>query len=119
MLSKQPKAAFALPAASCYEFVTQRRRTAGICFIDARVHSPTGVGPLAAVTLDERRLGKEGLSTRQRDQVRYRHPRDLGQSLVREKGLMCGDQYIRKGEQARELVVLQDPAGEVLEENAL
>ena len=68
--------------------------------------------------LCQRRLREEGLAAGEGREVGGGHAGDLGEGFLREKGLVCGDENVGESEQAREFVVMQDLAGEILEEDA-
>src|ERR1700760_1089632 len=68
--------------------------------------------------LGQHRLGKEGLTFREGGEVGGGHASDLGEGFLRQKGLVCSDENVGESEQAREFVVVQDLAGEILEEDA-
>jgi hypothetical protein len=70
------------------------------------------------VVLSQRHLREEALATGEGGEVGGGHAGDLGEGFLREKGLVCGDEDVGESEQAREFVVLQDLAGEILEEEA-
>jgi hypothetical protein len=80
---------------------------------------PSRLSDFVPIRLRQRRPREEGLTGGQGGDVDSGHAGDLGEGFLCEKGLMCSDENVGESEQAREFVVVQDLAREILEEDGI